>query len=475
MRPDRPSLRGVLARAGTVRVRTTAAAVLVVGIAIALGVGVLVQVLRGGLVDDLEASASRRAEELAAELERTGAVPPLTVSDAEEELVQIVAADGRVLAASGNVSASRAVVDPGEDDTRSLDVRVADEVEEFLVVVERTDVEAGRLRGGASPGQGVGGDEVAVLVGRSLDDVDDSASTIASLLGLAAPLLLGLVGFTTWWVVGRALAPVDRIRREVEGVTISEMHRRVPVPAGQDEIARLAETMNGMLARLEAGQARQRRFVADASHELRSPVASMRQHAEVAQAHPERVPDEPLADIVLAESTRLQHLIDDLLLLARADEGSLRPARRPVDLDDLVFEEARRLRDETALRIDTREVSAGRVLGDDAGLRRALRNLGDNAARHAAGTIAIRLDAVDGAVTLDVDDDGPGIPPGERDRVVDRFVRLDEARGRDAGGAGLGLAIVQELVSAHGGTLWIDDSPLGGARVTVRLPAADDG
>lgn len=460
MAADGWARRGALARAGSVRVRTTAVAMLVVGIAIGLGAVVLVQALRSGLTDDLEASTSRWADELAAELERTGTVASLAVSDAEEELVQLVAEDGSVLAASENVSATRAVVDPAEVGTRTLDVRVADEVERFVLVVEIADVD---------------GDRVAVIAGRSLDDVADSASAVASLLALAAPVLVGLVGLTTWWVVGRALAPVERIRREVEEVTITEMHRRVPVPAAQDEIARLAETMNGMLARLEAGQARQRRFVADASHELRSPVASLRQHAEVAQRHPDRVPDGQLVEIVLAESARLQHLIDDLLVLTRADEGSLRPRRRPVDLDDLVFDEARRLRAETALRIDTRDVSAGRVLGDEAGLRRVLRNLTGNAARHAENTIALRLRTQDGAVVLDVDDDGPGIPPGERHRVIDRFVRLDDARGRDAGGAGLGLAIVQELVSAHRGSLRIDESPLGGARVTVRLPPAGEG
>lgn len=448
---------GFAARTGTVRVRTTAAAVLVVGVAIGVGAVVLVQALRAGLVDDLEASASRRAEELASELERSGEVPTLGVSDPEEELVQLVDADGTVVAASENLTSARALVDPGEDEVRSLDVRIGDEVEEFLVVVEPAE------------------DGTRVVVGRSVDDVADSTSTAASLLGLAAPLLVGLVGITTWWVVGRALAPVDRIRREVEAVTVSEMHRRVPVPAGRDEVARLAETMNGMLARLEAGHERQRRFVADASHELRSPVASMRQHAEVAQTHPERMPQEPLVEVVLAESARLQHLIDDLLLLAKADEGSLRPDHRTVDLDDLVFDEARRLRAETGLRIDSAAVSAGRVLGDEAALRRVLRNLTDNAVRHAATTIALRLGAVEGAVVLDVDDDGPGIPPDERDRVRDRFVRLDEARGRDAGGAGLGLAIVDELVTAHGGTLQITASPLGGARVTVRLPSADEG
>jgi signal transduction histidine kinase len=164
--------------------------------------------------------------------------------------------------------------------------------------------------------------------------------------------------------------------------------------------------------------------------------------------------------------------VEDLLLLARADEHALQPRRRQVDLDDLVFEEARRLREATELAVDVGAVSAGRVDGDAAGLRRVLHNLGDNAARHASGRIAFALAERDGAAVLTVDDDGPGIPAAERRRVLERFVRLDDARARDGGGSGLGLAIVAELVAAHGGTVGVAGSPLGGARVEVILPCA---
>ena len=235
--------------------------------------------------------------------------------------------------------------------------------------------------------------------------------------------------------------------------------------------------MNRMLGRLEQAQVRQRRLVSDASHELRSPVAAIRQHAEVALAYPDRTTVGELAGTVLAEDLRLQRLAEDLLLLTRADEHTLALRRRPVDLDDLVFEEARRLRAATGLRVDTTAVSAGRVDGDAAGLRRVLRNLGDNAARHTAGRLALSLAERDGLVLLGVEDDGPGIPEADRERVFERFVRLDDARARDDGGSGLGLAIVAELVAAHGGTVSIDASSLGGARVEVVLPrpaAPDD-
>ena len=253
------------------------------------------------------------------------------------------------------------------------------------------------------------------------------------------------------------------------------MQRRVPVPPARDEVARSAETMNRMLDRLHEGHESQRRLVSDASHELRSPLASIRQHAEVARTHEDRFSVGELSGVVLADSLRMQKLVDDLLLLARADERSPRLRRRPVDLDDVVFEEARRLRDETDLRIDTSAVSAGRVSGDGTALRRIVRNLGDNAARHARTTVAFRLEERRGRAVLHVDDDGGGIAAAERERVFERFVRLDEGRTRDAGGAGLGLAIVAELVAAHGGAVTVDDSPIGGARVTIALPAHPSG
>jgi signal transduction histidine kinase len=215
---------------------------------------------------------------------------------------------------------------------------------------------------------------------------------------------------------------------------------------------------------------RQRRFVADAAHELRSPVSSIRQHAEVASAHPATTDLHELATTVRAEGLRLQALVEDLLLLARLDEGRTM-ATRDVDLDDLVLTEANRLRSVTTDDIRTTDVGAARVRGDARSLERLVRNLGDNAARHAA-TVAFGLAAENGHVTLTVDDDGPGIPVADRDRVFERFVRLDEGRGRAEGGTGLGLAIARDVARAHGGEVTLADSPLGGLRAEARLPAA---
>jgi signal transduction histidine kinase len=302
-----------------------------------------------------------------------------------------------------------------------------------------------------------------------LVEVLDTTTVVTQLLIVGLPVLLVVVAVTTWFAVGRALAPVDAIRREVDEISAAQLHRRVRQPGADDEIGRLAATMNRMLARLEDARNRQRRFVSDASHELRSPLTTIRQHAEVAIAHPDRMTTQELADVVLAEQQRMQRLVEDLLLLARADEH-VPPSRAPVDVDDLALEEGRRLRTATSARVDTSKVADARVQGDADALRRMVRNLGENAARHASGRIDIALVERGDNVVLTVDDDGPGIPEAERERVLQRFVRLDEARGRDDGGSGLGLSIVDEVVRAHGGSISISQSPLGGARIEVTLP-----
>jgi signal transduction histidine kinase len=444
------------ARRGGVRVRTTLAAVVVVGVALLVGAVALVAAMQATLVGNLREATALRAAELAAVLEG-GERPGFAVADPDEELVQVVDVDGTVVDASDNVAGRPPVAQLQPGQSERIGAAVGDD--DLLAAASGAHTPDGRL---------------TVIVARSVDDVAESTQVVTGLLAVGLPVLLGLVGVTTWHLVGRALAPVEGIRTEVEAISSAELHRRVPAPGGRDEVARLADTMNRMLGRLEGAQLRQRRFVADAAHELRSPVASIRQHAEVARAHPERSSLDALSGTVLTESLRIQRLVDDLLLLARADEGSLPLRRRSVDLDDLVFEEARRLRNTTDLRIDTERVSAGRVSGDPAGLARALRNIGDNAARHARSRVAFGLGEVDGVVHVDVDDDGPGVPVAARNRVLERFVRLDEGRGRDEGGAGLGLAIVAEVVAAHGGEVSVSDSPLGGARVEIRLPGLDD-
>jgi signal transduction histidine kinase len=317
-----------------------------------------------------------------------------------------------------------------------------------------------------------------VVAARSLDEAQAASSASLLTLGVAVPVALLVLGVTTWFVVGRALRPVESMRREVAEVTAANLSHRLADPGGGDEVSRLAATLNGMLDRLDASATAQRRFVGDASHELKTPLATIRQHAEVALLHPESIDGRALAGTVLGEEARLTALVQGLLVLARADEGALSVARRPVDLDDLVLTEAARLRADAgaasgaAVSVDATAVGPARVRGDEGLLGQVVRNLVANASRHARSTVAVGLlETAEGRAVLTVDDDGSGVAEADRERVFERFVRLDEARDRDAGGSGLGLAIVAEIVRVHGGSVRVGTAPLGGARFVVDLPA----
>jgi signal transduction histidine kinase len=386
------------------------------------------------------------------------AADALAAGDPEEEFVQVVSADGSVVAASANVSGRPPLVRLAPGGTATIE-DVPFEDGPFLAVATRSSTAAG---------------PVTVVVGRSLEDAGEATRTVIASLAIGVPLLTLLVGVVTWRIVGRALEPVERIRSEVDAISPTELHRRVPDPPGDDEIARLAATMNRMLSRLQDAQARQRRFVSDASHELRSPVAAIRQHAEVALVHPEGTEMRELAGVVLEEDARLQAIVEDLLLLSRIDEGTVDVAEEPVDVDDILLEEAARLRASTDLEVETAGVSAGRVLGDRGKLGRLVRNISENGARHARARVSLSLGERDGWVVLAVEDDGAGIAPEDRERIFDRFVRLDDARDRDSGGSGLGLSIVREIATLHRGTVVVTDARLGGARLEVRLPAHTD-
>ena len=252
---------------------------------------------------------------------------------------------------------------------------------------------------------------------------------------------------------------------------MTDLDRRVPDPPGDDEIGRLAATMNAMLGRLQGSVERQRRSCPMRSHELRSPVAAIRQHAEVAREHPDTTTPRELATaIYVAETGRLQELVEDLLVLARLDEG-VAHAVEDVDLDDLVLAEAARVRAAGTTRVDTSAVTAARTRGSATLLARLVRNLTDNAVRFARAEIAFGLEVRDGSLVLTIDDDGPGIGEDDRERVFARFERIAASRARVAGGAGLGLAIVREVARSHGGDATLGVAPIGGLRAEVHLPA----
>jgi signal transduction histidine kinase len=463
---------GRLGRA-SVRVRTTLAAVVVVAIALMLGALVLVTLVRDSLREGVETSADQRAASLAEEIESSGLPQPPPGDDEpggpdderggrdderggpddepEDEVWQVTDSSDSVVRASQPLSEPLPTEDTDE-------ARLAGADHGYVVVTE--DASAG-------------GQDYVVSVAVSLEEVDDSTAALVPLLLVGLPLVLLIVGGTTWMVATRALAPVERIRREVEQITGDRLDRRVPEPRSRDEIHRLALTMNQMLERLQASRDRQQQFVADASHELRSPLANIRQTGEVARAHPGALSEGELADAVLGESARMQRLVEQLLVLTRADEGAVVRTVHDVDLDDLALAEASRVR-RNGLDVDTTGVTHVRVRGDRTSLTQVVRNLVDNAVRHADTMIAVTVRETGDQVELCVEDDGLGVAEAQRERVFERFVRLDEARTRDAGGSGLGLAIVKEIVAAHGGTVTVSSGQLGGARFVVRLPAATD-
>ncbi|WP_447914066.1 sensor histidine kinase [Microbacterium phyllosphaerae] len=433
----------------SVRARTTLGATLVVAAALLIGAFSFYGILSSSIHASAERAAEQRLDELTERMDGPGGGPGggRGIDTLDDELVQIIGADGSIRSAS----------EDARDDLGSSALPVADSA--LTVTIDGTPM--------LVVSDDLQNDETLVLA-VPIEDDDETLSTVVVLLAVAVPLLLVLVAVTTWLVVGRALRPVTRIRQEVDGITAEHLHNRVEVPASADEIAALATTMNRMLDRLDASATAQRRFVSDASHELRSPLATIRQHAELAQAHPATTSIGELAEVVSDEGLRLQGIVESLLLLARLDEGG-GTHDESVDLDDLALGEARRLRSR-GIEVDSSGIRAARVEGDPRLLGQLLRNLADNAARHSAGHVAISVIPQDAHVFVTVEDDGTGVPPDERERIFERFVRLDEARSRDAGGSGLGLAIVHGIATASGGTVSVDASRWGGARFVVTLP-----
>jgi signal transduction histidine kinase len=445
---------------GSVRMRTAAAATAVVALALVAGAVLLVAGLRTSLGHGVDASARLQAQAVAtlAEGGRLSATFPATGDDTA--FVQVLDADGKVVAASDNVADEAALVR-----FRPPGTAVVVHAVHGLPIGQQGvfRVAARRVAGPTGP--------LVVYAGAALGPSQRSVRVVVAGLSIGLPIMVALVAFVAWWLAGRALRPVEAVRAEVADIAGHEdLGRRVPEPAGADELARLARTMNAMLDRLEAAAQRQRKFVADASHELRSPVTSARTQLEVDLAHPLGADWAGTASGVLADLGRVEHLIGDLLAVARSEVSALPASPEDVDLGALVREEVQRARLGSRVDIDTTGVSALTLQGDPAGLRRAVSNLLDNACRHARSQVTVSLRDDAGAVELAVADDGAGIAPDDRERVFERFTRLDAARNRDQGGTGLGLAIVRATVVAHGGTVRVQDAHPG-ALFVVRLPA----
>ena len=442
----------------TVRVRTTIVATLFAGLTLAIGSLALVRILDHSLVRNGDGIAQARTLDLV-ELAQRGALPATLTNLGENDFAQVVSADGRVLAASANITGSTPFLTAHPAPTAG--VVLAEEVH------GRDDNEAETYRVWLRSADGPAG-RVTAYVGTSLEAVPEASLALRGGLLVGVPLAVALIGWCSWLLTGRALRPVEAIRAEVAGISEQALDRRVPVPTADDEVRRLAVTMNQMLDRLDDGHRRQRDFVADASHELQSPLAAIRTQVEVALAHPDRADWQALGTDLLVDCDQMERLVRDLLFLARDGVAAAAPARQLLDLDDVVLEECARVRSSTGLTIDSREVSAAPVRGDADELRRLIRNLLDNAVHHARSRIVVSLGQAGGLTRLDVVDDGPGVPLEERERIFQRFHRGDTARSPGEG-TGLGLAIALSVALRHGGTLEVLDSP-SGAHFALTLP-----
>ena len=438
------------------------------------------------------ADEARRIHDALVDLDRSGHLDGLlgvTRSDRQSG-VPVVMSDGSVAAFSVGGRAGARLIEPDSVDHPVIAVFGLNDLVYRTGGFEPAVLEAQFKRSGLGD-QRLGATRIAFasrnlggtdfVVGADVSNVIRSVDGIRSIMWFVSPLVVSAAALAAWMLTGRALRPVERITEQVRQINTGTLGERVPRPDTGDEIDRLAATMNAMLDRLESSDVRLRQFVSDASHELRTPVAVLRTEAEVALKAPGV--GSPVADLaagVLVETERLQRIVDDLLVLARHDESHSPRSDEEVDLDDVVLAEAVRSR---RVPIDVRAVSAARVTAVPDHAARIVAHLLDNAARHARGHVAVGLAtrpavapasaSVSGReAVLSIDDDGPGIAEADRDRIFERFTHLSEARNRDTGGAGLGLAVVKALVTELGGRVTVDDSDLGGARFTVVLPAA---
>ena len=438
-----------------VRLRVTAAAVLAVACAFGVSAAVVEATLQHDRHNVLVATARVQAQEVAALNQALR--PPVTLPPTpslQSGLIQVLF-NGRVVGVSHSLHLRDPLWVPGDpmiQDNPDTNIGSGQDVQMVAVPVK------------------VGPDEGTVVVLVSLDQYDRTLLSVTRLLEIGLPILLAVVGLICWIMVGRALRRIEALRREVADVAVRPGEHRVAEPQTDDEVGRLARTLNSMLDRLEASSARERRFLADASHELRSPIANIRTAVEVALHRPKAADWPRVADEVLVEDARMTRLVEELLLLARSDDGRLAPVEQPCDLL-AVAREVVAAAAYTEPPVLTVAGTPALVLVPVGYVERVIGNLVDNARRFAASRVDVVIRGTARTATIEVRDDGPGVPAAERERIFERFVRLDEARDREHGGFGLGLAIVADLCHAYHGSIEVDDGGPG-AVFRVRFPAA---
>lgn len=439
--------------------RLTALAVVLTVAAVIAGSLALLANQRSALTSTIDDALRLRADGVEAVLADATIEPKLANRADGDAIIQIIDGGGTVLSSTDNVEGEAAIVEPRTtvgDRIRTITVQPIDAAT-FRVLTRPIET-----------GQG----PATLAIAARFDAITQSLTTLARSLAIAIPLLGLLIGIISWIVIGRTLRPVETIRREVETIATADLDRRVPVGRRSSELGRLATTMNGMLARIERGHRRQQQFVADASHELRSPLTRMRGHLEVDQRTD--ADNAQLIDThakILDDLTRLEALVDDLLVLARHDENTPLARTEPVDLDDIVLADISARRPASRVAFDTTHVSGAQVSGDPTQLARAIRNVLDNAERHAATNVEIHVsEPTPTTARVVIHDDGDGIPADMHQTVFERFSQADSARSPARSGTGLGLAITRAIIERHNGTIEFDPHTTSGTRLILTLP-----
>ena len=444
------------------KLRTRLMAIGVFGLTVALLVAgfALYFGLRYAIGRNIDNQARADAGQVVALINGNSLPDPIPISGAL--VVQVLDAQHRVVAASA----------------------AADRLTPLLNDEELSDTAAGRALTVSGSRAGVAGplrvvSETAgpanapstVIAAVSASDADHAAELVRDAALILFPLLLLILAAFAWRVIGRALQPVEALRSAAARISGTDADEELPVPVARDEISALAVTLNQMLARLSQARNRQRSFVSDAAHELRSPVASMQMQLEIAERGADPRPAAILAADVLIDLQRLTTIVEDLLTLAKSDAGDVPVRSVPTDVRELTLHYVDRVEQSADVTLEVRPGPAVQMHTDPDKLGRAFRNLLENALRYAKSRVIVDVSAGPSLLLISVVDDGPGIPVADRDRVFERFTRLTEARDRESGGAGLGLAIAAELVAHLEGTITLSDGPNGrGLRAELRCP-----
>ena len=438
----------------SVRFRTTVGAATALAVLLLLAGLIINQLVANQIRDAADAVLLERAGDRARQLEQGSNPGALVTVVGEEVVAAVVSPTGEVLASSSEPS-------PGE--LAGLPEGIS---EAELTIPHDGSTEREVLR--AAVASTVDGS--MVVVASEGEQAEQAVNAVRTILAITGPIVVVVGALVAWAVTGRALAPVNTLRAELDSVIRLSESARVGEPGTGDEIEALATTTNSLLERLEVQSAARRRFVADASHELKSPIANAKAILETAEA-----PSQAAGQRVLGELHRLQDLVDDLLFLASTDEASPTTATS-FDLDDVVFDEAERATVRTDKIIDASGVVPARAKADRNEVARAIRNLIENAVRHADHRVVAAIEPDGDRWMVVVADDGPGIPFEQRDRVFDRFTRLDSDRTRADGGTGLGLSIVASIAARNHGSVQVssghETTSTDGARFEFRLPRA---